>query len=78
MYVIGGMSSSSKPKAFFFFMGFKCLRCGWQWFPRRGKEPRQCPKCRSFDWRKPPATPRQIGRKDRHQTLKFDFLKTTT
>ena len=35
--------------------GYKCLRCGWEWKPRKRKypgKPRLCPnpKCRSAYW----------------------------
>ncbi len=32
-------------------MGYKCERCGHEWFPRDvSKEPRVCPKCKSPYW----------------------------
>jgi DNA-directed RNA polymerase subunit RPC12/RpoP len=34
--------------------GFKCLRCGYEWIPRKeGQAPQLCPKCRSAYWNKP-------------------------
>ena len=27
-----------------------CLRCGHSWIPRLNKEPRICPKCKSYKW----------------------------
>ena len=33
-------------------MGYRCERCGHEWFPRRDneKEPKVCPKCKSPYW----------------------------
>ena len=34
--------------------GFKCERCGHEWFPRDNKhEPKVCPKCKSPYWNSP-------------------------
>lgn len=34
--------------------GFKCLRCAYEWIPRKeGHAPQLCPKCRSILWNKP-------------------------
>lgn len=38
--------------------GFKCLRCGYEWIPRKhskkiGEAPKLCPKCRTYLWNKP-------------------------
>ena len=30
----------------------KCLRCGWEWAPRK-TDVRICPKCKSAWWNKP-------------------------
>lgn len=32
--------------------GFRCLRCGHEWLPKRKEEPRVCPKCHSPYWNK--------------------------
>ena len=34
----------------------KCLRpeCGHEWYPRTGKLPKVCPKCKHYDWNKSP------------------------
>ncbi len=35
-------------------MGYRCERCGHEWFPRIEKqEPRVCPKCKSPYWNSP-------------------------
>jgi len=31
----------------------KCLRCGYEWIPRRFKNPKNCAKCNSPYWNKP-------------------------
>lgn len=33
----------------------KCLRCGYEWIPRREREPKVCPnpKCKSPYWDRP-------------------------
>jgi len=34
--------------------GFRCLRCGNEWEPRKKKhKPQTCPKCRTRYWDKP-------------------------
>jgi predicted Zn-ribbon and HTH transcriptional regulator len=33
-------------------LGCRC-RCGHEWFPRFGEEPRVCPKCKSPNWDQP-------------------------
>jgi len=30
----------------------KCLRCNWEWFPKK-EEVRRCPKCGSPYWDRP-------------------------
>ena len=30
----------------------KCKRCGHQWYPRKPKKPKVCPKCKSPYWNK--------------------------
>lgn len=33
----------------------KCLRCGYEWYPRNPDlipMPKQCPNCKRMDWRK--------------------------
>jgi len=45
--VISGFKPAKKEREL-----FKCLRCGWVWFPI--KEPVfACPKCQSRKWNKP-------------------------
>ena len=34
-------------------MGYRCERCGHEWVPNGGKEPRVCPKCHSPYWNTP-------------------------
>jgi predicted nucleic acid-binding Zn-ribbon protein len=35
-------------------MGYRCERCGHEWFPRTDKqEPKVCPKCKSPYWNSP-------------------------
>lgn len=35
-------------------MGYRCERCGHEWFPRADKkEPKVCPKCKSPYWDSP-------------------------
>jgi hypothetical protein len=36
-------------------MGYRCERCGHEWFPRRDnkQEPKVCPKCKSPYWNSP-------------------------
>jgi len=29
----------------------KCLKCGFEW-PSRVDDPKQCPKCKRYDWEK--------------------------
>lgn len=33
--------------------GYRCLRCGHEWVPRRKTIPVVCPSCRSAYWRRP-------------------------
>lgn len=33
--------------------GYRCLRCGHEWIPKRKEEPRVCPNCKSPYWNKP-------------------------
>jgi len=33
--------------------GYRCERCGHEWFPRNDEKPRVCPKCKSPYWDKP-------------------------
>ena len=37
--------------------GYRCLRCNYEWMPRKNKKkkgkPRTCPKCRTTYWDKP-------------------------
>lgn len=28
----------------------KCIQCGYQWEPR-AKAPKQCPRCKRYDWK---------------------------
>ncbi len=45
--------------------GFKCLRCGYEWIPRKqGHAPQLCPKCRSAYWNKPRVRRRRTKAKD--------------
>lgn len=30
----------------------KCNQCGHIWVPRTDEEPRACPKCKRYDWKK--------------------------
>jgi predicted Zn-ribbon and HTH transcriptional regulator len=30
----------------------KCLRCGYEWEKRTKGEPKQCVKCKRYDWAK--------------------------
>lgn len=32
-----------------------CLRCHWQWYPRRAMVPRRCPHCKTLYWQTPRA-----------------------
>ena len=34
-------------------MKCKCKKCGWEWIPRIETKPKQCPKCKLYDWDKP-------------------------
>ena len=33
--------------------GYRCERCGHEWLPRTGEEPRVCPRCKSPYWNRP-------------------------
>jgi rRNA maturation endonuclease Nob1 len=33
--------------------GYRCERCGHEWLPRKGEEPKVCPKCKSPYWNTP-------------------------
>lgn len=33
--------------------GYRCLRCGHEWLPRKASKPKWCPKCNSPYWDKP-------------------------
>jgi len=35
--------------------GWRCLRCGHPWVPRRPEPPQVCPKCKSPYWNRPRA-----------------------
>ena len=37
--------------------GYKCLRCGHQWVPRKKDYPRICPKCKTPYWDKEKRKP---------------------
>lgn len=28
----------------------KCVKCRYQWFPRRQEVPKACPRCKRYDW----------------------------
>lgn len=47
--------------------GFQCERCGHEWLPRTGEEPRVCPKCKSPYWNKPRKADRTtpLGQQER-------------
>lgn len=32
----------------------KCLRCDHTWYPRGPDRPAACPRCKRYDWDKPP------------------------
>ena len=52
---------------------FKCLRCDYEWNPRKkGKTPKVCPRCKSYEWNKPrvrPARNKKGGDKCSNGTL---------
>ena len=33
--------------------GYRCLRCGHEWAPRKEETPRVCPECKSPYWNVP-------------------------
>lgn len=33
--------------------GYRCERCGHEWLPRKGEEPKVCPRCKSPYWNIP-------------------------
>ncbi len=33
--------------------GYRCERCGHEWLPRKGEEPKVCPRCKSPYWNTP-------------------------
>ena len=37
-----------------------CLLCGHSWVSRRGRKPKNCPKCRTQKWDSPPAEKRCV------------------
>ena len=41
-----------KPLGMVPLLGCRC-RCGHEWLPRSGEEPRVCPKCKSPNWDRP-------------------------
>jgi predicted Zn-ribbon and HTH transcriptional regulator len=43
---------SAKPIGRVPLLGCRC-RCGHEWYPRDGEEPRVCPKCKSPNWDRP-------------------------
>lgn len=44
--------------------GFRCLRCGYEWFPKSKTDdnhvPVKCAKCRSIYWNKPKVRHRRV------------------
>ena len=39
--------------------GRRCMRCGYEWVPRPGREPKTCPSCRSAYWNEPRVRPKR-------------------
>ena len=39
-------------------MGYRCERCSHEWLPRKEKEPKVCPKCKSPYWDRPRRKPK--------------------
>lgn len=33
--------------------GYKCLRCGYEWIPRKNETPVRCAKCKNPYWNRP-------------------------
>lgn len=41
--------------------GYKCLRCGHTWVPRKKDCPRICPKCKSPYWDREKKITKRVG-----------------
>ena len=43
---------------------YKCKLCKYEWFSRIEEKPKQCPKCKRYDW--------DINKKDNSQGISQD------
>jgi len=40
-----------------------CKRCGYEWYPKPGNVPKECTKCKSYNYDKPVKRRRKVPHK---------------